>query len=94
MYGTFIYIYHKFKTNVGKYSIHGAYGYHEHIGKSTYQVPYMTVFSPPFIAAAFFFTPAARRQGGDQEKFKEITRAYEVTYQHVQGQWSPNFSGT
>ena len=27
MYGIFTYIYHKFKPNVGKYSIHGAYGY-------------------------------------------------------------------
>ena len=26
MYGIFIYIYHKFKANVGKYSIHGAFG--------------------------------------------------------------------
>ena len=26
MYGIFPYIYHKFKPNVGKYSVHGAYG--------------------------------------------------------------------
>ena len=26
MYGIFTYIYHKFKPNVGKYTIHGAYG--------------------------------------------------------------------
>ena len=26
MYGIFTYIYHKFKPNVGKYSIHGSYG--------------------------------------------------------------------
>ena len=26
MYGIFTYIYHTFKTNVGKYSIHAAYG--------------------------------------------------------------------
>ena len=28
MYGIFTYIYHKFTPNVGKYSIHGAYGIH------------------------------------------------------------------
>ena len=27
MYGIFTYIYHKFKPNVGKYTIHGSYGY-------------------------------------------------------------------
>ena len=27
MYGLFTYIYHKFMINVGKYSIHGSYGY-------------------------------------------------------------------
>ena len=26
MYGIFTYMYHKFRSNVGKYSIHGAYG--------------------------------------------------------------------
>ena len=29
MYGIFTNIYHKFKPNVGKYSIHGAYGYED-----------------------------------------------------------------
>ena len=27
MYGIFTYIYHKFKPNVGVYTIHGSYGY-------------------------------------------------------------------
>ena len=27
MYGIFTYVYHKFKPNVGKYTIHGAYGF-------------------------------------------------------------------
>ena len=27
MYGMFTYIYHKFRLNVGRYSIHGAFGY-------------------------------------------------------------------
>ena len=31
MYGIYTYIYHKFWPSVGKYSIHGAYGY-EYLG--------------------------------------------------------------
>ena len=30
MYGIFTYIYHRFKPNVGRYTIHGAYGFCTH----------------------------------------------------------------
>ena len=32
MYGLFTYIYHRFKPNVGKYTVHGAYGLSMSIG--------------------------------------------------------------
>ena len=52
MYGIFTYIYHKFKPNVGKYSIHGWYG--------------ICVFFPPEDDGSLFFFPGEDGWGEHQ----------------------------
>ena len=41
MYGIFTYIYHKNQPNVGKYTIHGSYGYRNPYERLHFRSPYI-----------------------------------------------------